>query len=1324
LSNVVGEVGGKQKVIGQELKTTKTVTEQVGKATNTWRDGIIQSVESMIKYALGVRLVYAAIQEVQDGIQYIVDLNKQMVDIQIATGLNKEEVGALAVEYNGLAKEMGATTLEVSKSAVTWLKQGKSVEDSQKLIQGSLMLSKLGLISTAESSEYLTSILNGYQLQVEDVIGVLDKFVSVDNASATSVAELATALQYSANVARDAGVDFEHLTAYVATVSSVTRRSAETVGQAFKTMFSRMADIQRGAIDEVGVDINQVERALGRVGIALREDDKTFRNFQDVLEDLSKSWKTYDDITRADIAKTIAGVRQREIFIALLENQTMVQEMLNIQTDSAGLALDRYGMYLEGVEAKQNKFTATWESLWQTTITSDSIGKMYDLGAAVLKLIEDMGGLIPVAQGIITVLVLLNAKFLITQARLLGIGITTLISNLSAFFSLIATGTPVIQALNVALGTTQVVAGAVVLAVAAVGLAINKIKEFSNDFKTLVEENANVWKEQFAKMDEDTKTSEAVLGLYEKKLKDVRSAIESAGIAAKIFGSGQKTIENGLKEVLSVIAETSITYDEYITNSQKAAEMAGYNIDEQGRLHRTFMDGKVQLTSYIEGVQLLTQADFLAGDSSGYLADKLARANAKMKEGVKELPALTENFQKFLELTYKAKDTTSEAFDIFIGGLRDTNRLFQEGLLDSGAYFDQLEQSLKDINISEMFGDDKDAAQTFFAGLTTNAAESLSFINTKFENGEISITKYTEQLAQLGDVFGQIARLAEGFLGPDNAVTQALSSMTTGVDELRQAQELNIIVQNTLRQVTQENLEFGTEGYKKQMELVAAAAEQSGLIFKDVNGRVLEGRDQILQYLTEADGNMVKLADQSANQTGEVIETVVQAIGNMLVGLGEAIDKFDATISFKPSIKGEGVKLPGILGNLIQLPEFGYDIGANIGDLFKGIGAKLQEFKSADLGIDLDASIYTKGFDTADDEMKSLIDTSGSLADSFDKAGDSAKALQDLLNMVVAMLKQQKEAQKEALQDELDNYKRIIDARKKIIDQEKEDLDFQRKLEDKQKSAARIQAEIEELKLDNSEAAKKRRLELEEELAKLKEQINNDIQDENIEKRKDALDEDYKKFEDIIKGKIDIIDEYLKQPGLIVADAIALINQHSGQLYQDLMEWNRVYGTGVDADVIGTWNKAYDVLLKYKDMLGEINYQLTQIALLKLPDFPEYPGGYNYQPIPKLYHEGGPVGGLSANEEFAKLMKGEWVLNEAQMDKLMNIKIPNMLSAKPTPTGGTGLNIGKLIEINSSGNLDKSIIPEIEKIAKKVVDELNDAMGKRGFNRTANTFSI
>jgi len=26
--------------------------------------------------------------------------------------------------------------------------------------------------------------------------------------------------------------------------------------------------------------------------------------------------------------------------------------------------------------------------------------------------------------------------------------------------------------------------------------------------------------------------------------------------------------------------------------------------------------------------------------------------------------------------------------------------------------------------------------------------------------------------------------------------------------------------------------------------------------------------------------------------------------------------------------------------------------------------------------------------------------------------------------------------------------------------------------------------------------------------------------------------------------------------------------------------------------------------------------------------------------------------------------------------------------------------------------------------AKKVVDELNDAMGKRGFNRTANTFSI
>ena len=68
-----------------------------------------------------------------------------------------------------------------------------------------------------------------------------------------------------------------------------------------KTMFSRMADIQKTGLDEEGMTINQVERALKRINVTLRDSDDTWRNFEDVLKDVSSKWSDLDDVTRADI---------------------------------------------------------------------------------------------------------------------------------------------------------------------------------------------------------------------------------------------------------------------------------------------------------------------------------------------------------------------------------------------------------------------------------------------------------------------------------------------------------------------------------------------------------------------------------------------------------------------------------------------------------------------------------------------------------------------------------------------------------------------------------------------------------------------------------------------------------------------------------------------------------------------------------------------------------------------------------------------------------------------------------------------------------------
>ena len=72
-------------------------------------------------------------------------------------------------------------------------------------------------------------------------------------------------------------------------------------------MFTRMQDIQKGALDEDGMGINNVETALRRVNIELRDSATSFKDFGGVLEELAGKWNTLNEIEQANIAKSIAG---------------------------------------------------------------------------------------------------------------------------------------------------------------------------------------------------------------------------------------------------------------------------------------------------------------------------------------------------------------------------------------------------------------------------------------------------------------------------------------------------------------------------------------------------------------------------------------------------------------------------------------------------------------------------------------------------------------------------------------------------------------------------------------------------------------------------------------------------------------------------------------------------------------------------------------------------------------------------------------------------------------------------------------------------------
>ena len=293
----------------EALRRTRQEMGLNNKEGNNFFTQLKKNAVKALEWGIIMTGLYGTLRKVREGFEFISELDKNLTNIKIVTGKTAKEMENVATQFSAMAKELGATTNEMMVGATEWFRQGKTTEETAELLRSTMMLSKLGAVDAASATEYLTSALNGFKMEATEAVSIVDKLVAVDNAAATSVSELAVALQRSSNSAQIAGVGLDTLIGYVGTVSSVTRKSAESIGESFKTMFARLQNVKAGQIDEDGMGISDVEKALDRVNIKIRDSKTTFRGMDEVLIDLSKSWNKINQVEQNNIANAIAGKR-------------------------------------------------------------------------------------------------------------------------------------------------------------------------------------------------------------------------------------------------------------------------------------------------------------------------------------------------------------------------------------------------------------------------------------------------------------------------------------------------------------------------------------------------------------------------------------------------------------------------------------------------------------------------------------------------------------------------------------------------------------------------------------------------------------------------------------------------------------------------------------------------------------------------------------------------------------------------------------------------------------------------------------------------------
>ena len=242
-----------------------------------------------------------------------INVEKTLTDINVVFGKSSAEIKNFGKELFSVAKDTGQSFEEVSKAALEFSRQGKTVEETLARTKDALILTRLTGLDTARAVEGLTATINSFSKEALTSSEIINKLAAVDQKFAVSAADLTEALSRSASVAQNAGVGFEELIGIVAALQEKTARGGAVIGNSLKTIFTRVRD-------------SDTLKQLSDLGVAIQDvDTKKLLSASQILKNLSVNAKALGEVQQSDIFKDVGGGFQINQLIALLDDYSSAQ---------------------------------------------------------------------------------------------------------------------------------------------------------------------------------------------------------------------------------------------------------------------------------------------------------------------------------------------------------------------------------------------------------------------------------------------------------------------------------------------------------------------------------------------------------------------------------------------------------------------------------------------------------------------------------------------------------------------------------------------------------------------------------------------------------------------------------------------------------------------------------------------------------------------------------------------------------------------------------------------------------------------------------------
>jgi TP901 family phage tail tape measure protein len=737
-------------------KTTQNHTKAIkgnNTATENWLSSRTRSIgialRSTVVWGLATTAIYGSQRALREAHQTMMEVNSEMIALRRVMSGATTDFESLRDTAGNLGVEFAANIQDVISSMVEWGRQGRNQIEVIELTEAALLATNVAEMEAKESVDLLTASLLQFNMDASEATEIIDRWNEVANNFAVNATDIGIALREAGSAAQSAGVSMDSLIGMVTSLSAATAKSGSRIGRSLRTIFSRIMGDMGGTAESLG----KVEVALNSVGVALREDESTYRDLSDVLTDLAVRWGDLDEVMQANIARAIGGRRRYSDVIALIENWDMALDATTSSMNSLNSAIEENETYMQGMEANWTQVRAEFNQIINTIQDLGGEELSINLAGAIREVLssvddflngfraleEEMQAIRNVASLLVPALMSIKTVSLLTTTTLTGL--STTVGTLALSFGGVLTA---INPLIPAIGTLVIGISQYITRQGKLIQAIEEGTKAKSTFNDVTERTNELSKTELSNSRELITQYREMIGSF-TDLQQARSEAFSEAGEASFFG----TIGN-------ILADITPGFEGATDETRKMSEEMLVQIT---KLEKAFPDIAKQFEDQINNNEYTQFLDTIASelvkynealDNSIAFIDKNTNSMlSNVKQGQRELKMLQEQQDRYQELSSIRDRTAEQDAELFELKQDLTEQWYELG--DASKNFGNTLSQIVGKQLDK-FGDGGSKVTEVISEMENNINTlemSMTGLRTAQSDVTNDIEKYREKLSQL-----------------------------------------------------------------------------------------------------------------------------------------------------------------------------------------------------------------------------------------------------------------------------------------------------------------------------------------------------------------------------------------------------------------------------------------------------------------------------------------------------------------------------------------------------------------------------------------------